>query len=331
MIRVTIIDDGYDQYNIERELLACAGAELTLSPCRGDAQKVAEAIHDADAVLVRESPVTAAAIAAAPRLKGIVRYGIGVDNVDREAATVRRIYIANVPDYGTEDVSDHAMALLLAVARRVPSRDAYVRGGGWYSGSREKMHRLAGKTLGLIGYGRIAQAFERKMRGFGIARVLVFDPYAELPPTVEVASVDTVCQESDYLSLHAPLTSETRHVINADRLALLKSTAILVNTSRGALVDERALTSALQEGRLFGAGLDVFETEPPAPGNALLSLPNVVVSDHAGWYSEESVADLQRKAAEETVRILSGLPPLNWTNRWTETEAARSSNHHRRL
>ena len=179
MIRVTIIDDGYDHYDVEREVLARVGAEPMLRPCRGDARAVVDAIRDADAVLVRESPVTAAAIAAAPRLKGIVRYGIGVDNIDRDAATARRIYIANVPDYGTEDVSDHAMALLLAVARRVPSRDAYVRGGGWYSGSREKMHRLAGKTLGLIGYGRIAQAFERKMRGFGIARVLAFDPYAE--------------------------------------------------------------------------------------------------------------------------------------------------------
>ncbi|MBQ0820358.1 C-terminal binding protein [Microvirga sp. HBU67558] len=322
MIRVTIIDDGYDQYDVEREVLARVGAEPMLVPCRGDAQAVVDAIRDADAVLVRESPVTAAAIAAAPRLKGIVRYGIGVDNIDRDAATARQIYIANVPDYGTEDVSDHAMALLLAVARRVPSRDAYVRGGGWYSGSREKMHRLAGKTLGLIGYGRIAQAFERKMRGFGISRVLASDPYADLPHGVEAASIEALCREADYLSLHAPLTPETRHLLNAEHLALLKPTAIIVNTSRGALIDEQALVAALQNGRVFGAGLDVLETEPPSTSNPLLKLPNVVLSDHAGWYSEESVAELQRKAAEEVARILSGQPPLNWTNRWSDTEAA---------
>jgi D-3-phosphoglycerate dehydrogenase / 2-oxoglutarate reductase len=321
MVRVTIIDDGYDRYDVEREVLSRVGAEAVLRPCRGDARAVVDAIQDADAVLVRESPVTAAAIHAAPRLKGIVRYGIGVDNVDRDAATARRIYIANVPDYGTEDVSDHAMALLLAVARRVPSRDAFVRGGGWYSGSRERMHRLAGKTLGLLGYGRIAQAFERKMRGFGIARVLAFDPYAELPPGVEAASVEALCREADYLSLHAPLTPETRHILDAERLALLKPSAIVVNTSRGALIDEEALATALQEGRFFGAGLDVFEAEPPVAGNPLLRLPNVVLSDHAGWYSEESVAELQRKAAEEVARILSGQPPMNWTNRWAEADS----------
>ena len=262
-----------------------------LRPCRGDAEAVAGAVRDADAVLVGiAGDGRRDRRRAAP--EGIVRYGIGVDNIDRDAATARLIYVANVPDYGTEDVSDHAMALLLAVARRVPSRDAYVRGGGWYSGSREKTP-ARGQDPGLLGYGRIAQAFERKMRGFGIARVLVFDLYADLPPGVEAASVDTAGRPT--ISLHAPLTAETRHILGAERLALLKPTAIVVNTSRGALIDEEALAAALGGVGGFGAGLDVFETEPPAAGHPLLRLPNVVLSDHAGWYSEESVAELQRK------------------------------------
>ena len=287
-----------------------------LRPCCGNPEAVASAIADADAVLVRESPVTAQALAGAPRLQGIVRYGIGVDNVDREAAAARRIYVANVPDYGTEDVSDHAVALLLAVARRVVTRDAFVRTGGWYAGSHERMHRLSGKTLGLVGYGRIARAVERKLRAFGIARVLVFDPYADLPSTVEAVSMEALCREADYLSLHAPLTAETYHILNDERLALCKPTAIIVNTSRGSLIDEQALTVALAAGRIHGAGLDVFEQEPPSRESLLFRLANVVLSDHTGWYSEESVTELQRKAAEEVARILSGEEPLNWINRW---------------
>jgi D-3-phosphoglycerate dehydrogenase len=314
--RVVVVDDGYDDYAIERGILAPLGADLVLVPCRGDAALVAAAIGEADAVLVRESPVTAAAIEGAPRLAGIVRYGIGTDNIDLAAAARRRIYVANVPDYGTEDVSDHAMALLLAVARRIVTRDAFVRAGGWFSGTREKVYRIAGKTLGLVGYGRIARAFECKMRGFGVTRVLVFDPSAELTATVERGSLEEVCRAADYLSLHAPLTPETHHIIDDARLRLMKPTAIVVNTSRGPLIDERALAEALSEGRLFGAGLDVLEEEPARPDNPLLALPNVVLTDHAGWYSEESVAELQRKATEEVREILLGRAPRSWLNRW---------------
>jgi D-3-phosphoglycerate dehydrogenase len=271
---------------------------------------------DADVVLVRESPINAEAIANAPRLRGVVRYGIGLDNVDCEAARGRGIYVANVPDYSTEDVSDHALALLMGVARRLVQRDREVRDGVWFTGSSQKMYRPHGRTLGLVGYGRIAQAFERKMRAVGVARVLVHDPFARLPETVMAADMETLARESDYISLHAPLTPQTHHILNADRIALMKPTAIIVNTARGSLIDEVALAGALEAGRIFGAGLDVFETEPPAATSPLLRLPNVILSDHAGWYSEESVADLQRKAADEVVRILSGQKPLHWANPW---------------
>ena len=175
---------------------------------------------------------------------------------------------------------------------------------------------------GLLGYGRIAQAFERKMRA-SASRASSSSTSTPICRRASRPPRSRLCREADYLSLHAPLTAETRHILGAERLALLKPTAIVVNTSRGALIDEEALAAALREGRRgFGAGLDVFETEPPAVGHPLLRLPNVVLSDHAGWYSEESVAELQRKAAEEVARILSGQPPLNWTNRWTGADAA---------
>ncbi len=315
-LKVVAIDDGYDSYESEKRILAGVGADFVLAPCRGDVGKVREAVADADAVLLRESPIDASVIADMQRCKAIVRYGIGVDNVDLAAAKAKQIPVANVPDYGTEEVSDQAVALFMAVARRVASRDREVKGGAWGIGPAQKIYRIAGRTLGLIGYGRIAAALARKLRGLGITRVLAYDPYARLPDEVESVGVDELCRQADVISIHAPLTPDTRHILNRERIAMLKATAIVINTARGPLIDEAALAEALRENRIFGAGLDVFAEEPVRADNPLLKLDNVVASDHAGWYSEESVQDLQRKAAEEVVRVLRGGSPLNWVNRW---------------
>lgn len=316
-LRVVAIDDGYADYAEEQRILGSAGARFEVIACGGDAARIAERIRDAHALMVRESRIGAAVIEAMPRLRGIVRYGIGTDNIDLACASRRKVVVANVPDYGTEEVSDQAMALLLAVARRVASRDTAVRAGRWNVARQEPMYRIAGKTLGLLGYGRIARAMERKMRAFGIERVLVYDPYVtDAPPGVQLVPADEVCAGADYLSVHAPLTPQTRHVLNAERLALMKPTAIVVNTARGALIDECALVEALQQGRLFGAGLDVFEREPFPADSPLRGMSTVVLSDHTGWYSEESVRDLQRGAAGEVARILGGQPPRNWVNPW---------------
>jgi D-3-phosphoglycerate dehydrogenase len=314
--KVVVIDDGYDNYQIEEGVLGPIGASVVVRPCNGDIAKVQNAVLDADAVLVRESPIDASAIVAMRRCKAIVRYGIGVDNIDLAAAKLRRIAVANVPDYGTEEVSDQALALLMAVARRVVTRHHAVKAGAWNVGPSEKMYRIAGKTLGLVGYGRIADAFARKMRGIGVARVMAYDPYAVLPENTESADIDDICRQADVISLHAPLTSDTRHILNRERIALLKSTTIVINTARGPLIDEVALADGLRENRLFGAGLDVFAEEPVRSDNPLLAMNNVVVSDHTGWYSEESIEDLQRKAAEEVARVFDGRPPANWMNRW---------------
>ncbi|WP_439577436.1 C-terminal binding protein [Elioraea sp.] len=313
--RVVVLDDGYAHYDAEREVLAPLGVELVLRPCRGDAEAVRTAMADADAALVRESPVDAQAIAAT-RAKVIVRYGVGHENIDGAAAAARGIPVCNVPAFGTDEVSDHAVALLLAAARRIVEADRRVRAGGWGVPMDRKVYRLRGGTLGLIGYGRIGAATHRKAIALGFARVLVHDPFLKsVPEGVEPASLDRIAHESDAISLHAPSTNATHHIVGRAFLAQVKPTAILVNTARGALVDEAALAAALAEGRLLAAGLDVFSPEPLRADSPLRTLENVVLSDHAAWYSEEAIADLQRQAAEEVARVLSGEKPLNQVNK----------------
>ena len=321
------IDGGYESYDVERRILEGINAELTVDPCEGDAARIKLATKDADAVLVRESPINAETIALMRRCRIIARYGIGVDNVDLMAARERRIYVANVPDYGTEEVSDHALALLLSVARRTVTRDHAVRQGAWNLSPGEKMYRIAGKALGLVGYGRIARALERKLRGLGVTRVLVYDPLIEASALagVEHVDLDTLCAQSDFISLHAPLTQSTSHLIDSVHFALMKPTTILVNTARGGLIDETVLIEALRTNSIFGAGIDVFEREPPNADHPLFKLTNVVLSDHTAWYSQESVADLQAKAAEEVARVLKGEPPKHWVNRWNDEAVGMSS------
>jgi len=313
---VVAIDDGYDSYDQEESLLGSAGARFELRPCRGSESAAAEAVRDADIALVRESPVSRRAIEGMARGKAVIRYGIGVDNIDMAAARERRIAVANVPDYGIDEVSTQTVALALAVVRRVLLHDREVREGRWSTGVIAPMHRLRGRALGLVGYGRIARMTHEMLAGFGFGKVLVHDPQAELPACAQAASIDEICREADLISLHVPLTAETRHLIDARRIALMRPTAIVVNTARGGLVDLDALAAALSEGRLLGAGLDVFEHEPPDPRHPLFALPNVVVTNHIGWYSEEAMRDVQRKAAEEAVRVLKGQAPRHWLNPW---------------
>lgn len=313
---VVAIDDGYASYDQEERLLAACDADFAVRPVRGRAEAVAQAAGEADVVLVRESPLPRAAIEALPRCRAIVRYGIGVDNIDLQAARERRIHVANVPDYGIDEVATQTVALALAVVRRIALHEREVRAGRWSTGVLAPMHRLRGRTLGLVGYGRIGRMTHEMLAGFGFARTLVHDPAATLPDGAEAAAIDDICREADLISLHAPFTAATRHLIDRRRLALMRPTAILVNTARGGLVDLDALAEALAEGRLLGAGLDVFEHEPPDPAHPIFHLPNVAVTNHIGWYSEESMRDVQRKAAEEAVRVLQGQPPTHWLNPW---------------
>lgn len=320
--KVVVLEPGYADYATETAVLAPFGATMAPLAWNGDRDAITRAVADADAVLTRESPVSAEAIAAMTRCRIIVRYGVGTDNIDLKAAAARGIPVANVPSYGLDAVSDQAVALMLAVNRRIVTRDREVRAGTWGVGQKQRILPLRGATLGLFGFGRIAHRALEKFRAFGFARTLVVDPSitpdeardANVTPT----DLDTLCRESDVISLHAPLVESTRHVFDARALGLMKPTAILVNVGRGPLVDEAALVEALRAGRLFGAGLDVFEQEPPPADHPLMSLPNVVLSDHTAWYSEASVTELQTKAAEEVARALRGERPVAWVNRWED-------------
>lgn len=312
-----VIDAGYDNHAIEEEILAPFGLRVIERACHGDAAKVVAAVKDADAVLVRESPITAVAVAAMPDCRVIVRYGVGVDNIDRDAAAKRGIYVANVPDYGVEEVSDHTLALLFSVVRRTAARDRAVREGAWNVSRAEPMHRIAGRKLGIIGYGRIGQAFHRKTSVLGFAETLIHDTTEQaLPYGAKAAPLDEIFRRCDVVSLHVPLRPATAGLVSRERIATMRPGSVIINTSRGGLIDEAALAEALRTGHLGGAGIDVYAKEPPARDNPLFSAPNTVLSDHTAWYSEDSVAELQTKAAREVARVFSGEAPLNWVNRW---------------
>lgn len=314
---VIVVGHGYDDYRTEEAILRPHGVGR-IAQVDPDDPSFADHLATAEAILVRETPITAAHIAAAPKLRVIVRYGIGVDSVDLAAARERRIYVANVPDYGAEDVSDHALALYLVLQRRLVTRDRAVRQGTWNVGQAEVMRRTGTLCFGLIGYGRIARAFHRKIAALGVRDALVHDPVlATAPDGAELADLDTIAERADVISLHAPLTDATRHMIDAAFLARMKAGAILVNTARGGLVDEQALVEAVKAGRIR-AGLDVFETEPPAADHPLFALDDVVLSDHTGWYSETSVEELQSGAAKEVARVFEGREPDAWVNRWDD-------------
>ena len=317
---IAVLEPGYTDYATESAILADLNVRIVPVGVAEDAVSGLGAL-DPVAVMVRERAVTAAEIGSCPNLRIIVRYGVGVDNVDLDCAAKRKIYVANVPDYGAEhEVSEHALALYLAVQRRVPARDSQVRAGQWGIGQAAMIPSRENAVLGLIGCGRIGLEAARKFRAIGFARVMAFDPFLDAGmaagSAIERVDLDTLCRQADVISLHAPLTPETRHILTAERLALMKPTSIVVNVSRGGLVDEDALAEALTAGRLFGAGIDVFEQEPVRRDHPLLQTPNTVLSDHSAWYSERSVGVLQRNAALEIHRVLSGQCPKSWVNPW---------------
>lgn len=318
MKKIVVLEPGYANYHEEDTVLAAFNPQFVVIPKGASDEVRKQALADADAVMIREAPLPASAIRTMEKCQIIVRYGVGVDNVDLDAAKTQGIYVANVPDYGSEDVAEHALAMLLASVRRIASRNAQVHQGQWNIGQAEPMFRLGGKVLGIVGFGRIARCLATKASGLGLSNILVCDPLldeaqAEAAGVVK-SSLENLCREADLLSLHVPLSQATRHLIGREQLALMKPTAVLVNTSRGGLIDEQALYDALRNNRLFAAGLDVFETEPVNADNPLLSLPNVICTDHTAWFTEESVIELQRKAAQEVLRVFEGNRPLHWVN-----------------
>jgi D-3-phosphoglycerate dehydrogenase / 2-oxoglutarate reductase len=314
---VVVTDHVFPHLDAETELLAAAGHELRFGGNIHTPEEVVAAAAEADGILNCYAPIPADVIRSLSRCRVIARYGIGLDTIDIAEATAKGIVVTNVPDYCIDEVSDHALALILALVRRVVVLDRSVRAGGWDLAPARPVHRLRGRTLGLVGFGRIARRLAEKTAAIGF-RTIAYDPYvsadAMASAGVEAGDLDSVLAESDVVSIHAPLTEGSRHLIGLPELRRMKPGAFLVNTSRGPLVDLDALRAVMEQGHLAGAGLDVLETEPPDPDDPLLRHPGVVVTPHAAFYSEEATVEQQRKAAEQVVAALAGETPVYAVN-----------------
>jgi D-3-phosphoglycerate dehydrogenase / 2-oxoglutarate reductase len=312
---VAVTDTVFPNLNPAREVVSKVGAELRLAQAPTP-EAILEVARSADAVLTTYAKLTGDMIRQMTRCRIIARFGIGVDNVDIPAATAQGIVVTKVPDYCIDEVSDHAMALLLALVRKIPFSNSLVRAGRWEMPAVVPIQRLRGRVLGLVGFGRIPQLVAPKAKAFGL-RVITYDPYVG-PDALARAGVDGVTFDelvkiSDYISIHCPLMPETHHLFKADVFSRMKPTAYLVNTARGPIVDEAALAQALDQKQLAGAALDVMEKEPPT-GSPLPGRDNVIVTPHTSFYSEESLVELQTKAAEEVARVLTGQAPRNPVN-----------------
>ncbi len=318
MYRVCVTDHAFPSLDPERAVLDGLADVVDCSPLRTE-DDVIRAARDADALIIGFVPITARVMDALPRLRCVVRYGVGYETIDVPAATARGIQIANVPDYCIPEVADHAMALLLALARKVIPLDASLRRGEWATLKTAKpVRRIEGQTLGLIGMGRIGSAVARRALSFGM-RVIVHDKYLS-PDQAKAAGatlvdLEALLRDADFISIHTPLTPETHHLINAAAIERMKPSAYLINVARGAIVDTQALAEALQAGRIAGAALDVFEHEPLPADHPIRSAPNTILNPHAAWYSEEALTQLQINAAEEVARALRGEPLKNALNR----------------
>jgi D-3-phosphoglycerate dehydrogenase len=314
--KAVIVEHGYASVQYEREVIEAAGGELVEA---GDLaiEKALELCRDAEAIMVRRVQITRELLPSFAKCKVLLRYGVGVDNIDLRAATDTKIIVTHVPVYCQDEVSSHAIALLLACIRQIVLTHKKMESGGWEVHRDDFVYRVAGKTLGLIGFGTLAQVVARKLQGWNL-RLLAHDPYVEpelaRALNVTLAPLDQVLREADYVSLHVPLLPETRHLINRSTLALMKRGSILVNTARGPIVDGLALLESLNNGHLASAALDVFEEEPLAADSLLRRHPRLIVTDHMAWYSEDSQVELQRKAAEEVTRVCTGGLPTAIAN-----------------
>lgn len=312
MQTVVIAYEGFGDIQIETDTVSQTGAEIVYTR-RLDTPEAQEAAIKADALMVTIQSVPADLISRMECCRIISRVGTGLDAIDIPAATKRGIWVTNVPDYSIDEVSTHAVTMMLVHERRIPNLLQMVREKGWYDASLDRpARRLALLTFGVLGFGRIGRATVSKAHGLGM-RVIVYDPFVtdEAVAALGATRVDleTLLRESDYLSLHSPLTDETRQIINVKTLAMMKPTAFLINAARGGMIDETALLAAVQSGQLAGAALDVLTVEPPAPDHPFRKEPRIWLTPHNAWYSEEARAEVRLKASEEVVRVLRGERP----------------------
>ena len=314
--KILITDDEVHVENVIDELRIIAD----VIRCENNhEQTLVRDAQNADLIIVScFTKITAPVIASAKNLKAILKYGVGVDNIDLEAATQNDVLVVNCPEYGSDTIAEHAFALMICLAKKLLHVDALMRKKGWLWPSAELLGTdLSGKTLGLIGFGRIGRAMARKALGFAM-NIKIFDPYVgpemarDLP--AEFVSLDALLRTSDIVSIHCILTPETQHLIGAAELKKMKNSAFLIDVSRGAIIREEALLTALQENRIGGAGLDVFADEPLKPEHPLFALQNVILTPHLAWYTKEAHERLEQETLQRVLEILESRLPQNIKN-----------------
>jgi len=318
-MKIVITDHRFPNVEHERRAVEAAGGDLVVEQAT-DEQQLIDLCRDADGVLTVRAAITNRVIAAMERCHIIVRYGIGVDTIDIPAATQRGIMVANVPDYCIEEVSDHALTLLMMLSRQVIPAIALAKEDRWDVSRIPAVHRLRGQVCGLFGFGQIGSLLARKLLPLGL-RILTHDPYLDESRAresgVELTSFDALLEHSDFISLHAPLNDETCHAFGEAAFAKMKSTASIINTARGGLIDEAALLAALGASVIAGAALDVVESETmvSAVRSALVNHPRIIVTAHTAWLSEEARATLQARAIAQVIACLNGERPYGLVNR----------------
>jgi len=311
--KVVITDCDHGDIEEEKKLFPRIGAEL-VSVQVEEEEDLIRVCKDADGILNQYSLLTRRVLEALPRCKVIARYGVGVDSIDLQAATDLGIVVANVPDYCVDEVALQAVTLLMALIRQTVFFDQKIKSGHWDFRQGAPIHRIRAKTMGLVGCGRIGMEVARIVSALGM-RVIVFDPYIQKAgAAVEWVDLDTLLKEADFISIHCPLNESTRHLIGENAFRKMRKKPLIVNTSRGPIVDERALVEALKNGLVSGAGLDVMEKEPPDPGSPLLKMDQVILSPHMSFYSEESIKELKRRTAEGVADVLQGKWPQSIVN-----------------
>ena len=316
ILKVLITDYAWSSFEPERQILSEIGADTIVAE-RGDEEELLTYAPKVDGILTCWKPVRELVIAQATKCQIIARYGIGLDNIDVEAATENGIVVTNVPTYCVDEVSDHALALLLACARNIQQYSNAVKSGAWDQNCVSSMYRLRGKTVGIVGFGNIAKTIIPKVSALGL-KVQVYSPRTSYD-SIEKFNADKVTfgellKSSDFITIHAPLSVETQHMFSHDEFCAMKKNAYLINTSRGGIVDTTALTDALRNEEIAGAGLDVLDTEPPDIEEPLLELDNVIITPHAAFISEESILELEVSAATCVVQVLTGKLPDSIVN-----------------
>jgi D-3-phosphoglycerate dehydrogenase len=312
--KVVITECDHGSIEEEKTEFGRIGAELIFAQIKGE-EELIRVCKDADGLLIQYALLTREVLQQLPKCKVIARYGVGVDSIDLRAATDLGIIVANVPDYCVDEVADQAVSMILALIRKTVFFDQKVKSNEWDFRQGRPIHRIKGKTLGLIGSGRIGLEVARRISAFGV-RVTAFDPYLQKPPEgIELMDFDTVLKESNFISVHCPLIESTHHLLGEKEFQKMGKKPLIINTSRGPIIDEMALIRALTKGQVSGAGLDVLEKEPPDPQNPLLKMENVIITPHTSFYSEESISELKRRTAENVSAVLLGRWPKSMVNR----------------